>query len=702
MVVCQRCGRRPAVIQSQQIGPDGRPIFVNLCEICFQEVREEAARTSFLDKYGRDLTSMAKEDRLDPVIGRKKEIERVIHILSRRTKNNPVLIGDPGVGKTAIVEGLAQRIVQGLVPETLNGKRVVSLDISLMLAGASHRGEFEQRLKKTIEEVINARGQIILFIDELHTVIGAGAAEGAIDAANMLKPALARGELQAIGATTLDEYRQYVEKDAALERRFQPVLVTEPTLDDTIEILKGLRSKYEKHHQVRIDDEAIVAAGELSDRYIADRFLPDKAIDLVDEASAKVRLAAVKEPENLKQVEDELKMAKAGQIRSASKPEKDRLQKRIDELEKVKSELTELWLRTKMEEIPVVRKAEIAEIVSSMTGIPLSELSEEEKEKLSKLEERLHQRLVDQEEAVSSVAQAIRRSRAGLKDPRRPIGSFLFLGPTGVGKTELTKALAEVLYGSEDLIVRVDMSEFMERHTVSRLIGAPPGYIGFERGGQLTEVVRRKPFSIVLLDEIEKAHPEVFNVLLQIMEDGRLTDGRGRTVNFKNTIIVMTSNVGSETINKETIGFNQTGTKKKEEGIYEKLKERVLSSLKEAFRPEFLNRIDEIVVFHPLSRENIKLVTDRLIAQTSKLLAQRQLTLEVSEKARNWLVKNGYDPNFGARPMRRLIQKEIENAISTLIIDSKIKEGEKLLVEVEKDKIVITKKSKGKKAKVTG
>ena len=500
MVVCQRCGRRPAVIQSQQIGPDGRPIFVNLCEICFQEVREEAARTSFLDKYGRDLTSMAKEDRLDPVIGRKKEIERVIHILSRRTKNNPVLIGDPGVGKTAIVEGLAQRIVQGLVPETLNGKRVVSLDISLMLAGASHRGEFEQRLKKTIEEVINARGQIILFIDELHTVIGAGAAEGAIDAANMLKPALARGELQAIGATTLDEYRQYVEKDAALERRFQPVLVTEPTLDDTIEILKGLRSKYEKHHQVRIDDEAIVAAGELSDRYIADRFLPDKAIDLVDEASAKVRLAAVKEPENLKQVEDELKMAKAGQIRSASKPEKDRLQKRIDELEKVKSELTELWLRTKMEEIPVVRKAEIAEIVSSMTGIPLSELSEEEKEKLSKLEERLHQRLVDQEEAVSSVAQAIRRSRAGLKDPRRPIGSFLFLGPTGVGKTELTKALAEVLYGSEDLIVRVDMSEFMERHTVSRLIGAPPGYIGFERGGQLTEVVRRKPFSIVLLD----------------------------------------------------------------------------------------------------------------------------------------------------------------------------------------------------------
>ena len=702
MVVCQRCGRRPAVIQSQQIGPDGRPIFVNLCEICFQEVREEAARTSFLDKYGRDLTSMAKEDRLDPVIGRKKEIERVIHILSRRTKNNPVLIGDPGVGKTAIVEGLAQRIVQGLVPETLNGKRVVSLDISLMLAGASHRGEFEQRLKKTIEEVINARGQIILFIDELHTVIGAGAAEGAIDAANMLKPALARGELQAIGATTLDEYRQYVEKDAALERRFQPVLVTEPTLDDTIEILKGLRSKYEKHHQVRIDDEAIVAAGELSDRYIADRFLPDKAIDLVDEASAKVRLAAVKEPENLKQVEDELKMAKAGQIRSASKPEKDRLQKRIDELEKVKAELTELWLRTKMEEIPVVRKAEIAEIVSSMTGIPLSELSEEEKEKLSKLEERLHQRLVDQEEAVSSVAQAIRRSRAGLKDPRRPIGSFLFLGPTGVGKTELTKALAEVLYGSEDLIVRVDMSEFMERHTVSRLIGAPPGYIGFERGGQLTEVVRRKPFSIVLLDEIEKAHPEVFNVLLQIMEDGRLTDGRGRTVNFKNTIIVMTSNVGSETINKETIGFNQTGTKKKEEGIYEKLKERVLSSLKEAFRPEFLNRIDEIVVFHPLSRENIKLVTDRLIAQTSKLLAQRQLTLEVSEKARNWLVKNGYDPNFGARPMRRLIQKEIENAISTLIIDSKIKEGEKLLVEVEKDKIVITKKSKGKKAKVTG
>src|SRR3989338_1921663 len=434
MVVCQRCGRRPAVIQSQQIGPDGRPIFVNLCEICFQEVREEAARTSFLDKYGRDLTSMAKEDRLDPVIGRKKEIERVIHILSRRTKNNPVLIGDPGVGKTAIVEGLAQRIVQGLVPETLNGKRVVSLDISLMLAGASHRGEFEQRLKKTIEEVINNRGQIILFIDELHTIVGAGAAEGAIDAANMLKPALARGELQAIGATTLDEYRQYIEKDPALERRFQPIVVKEPSVEDTLEILKGLRPRYEKHHQVRIDDEALLAAVEFSDRYVADRFLPDKAIDLIDEASAKVRLAAVKEPENLRQVEEELKLLKKDLAKSRSE-EREKKEKRINELEKIKSEITELWLRTKLEDCPIVGKNDIASIVSEMTGIPLVDLSEEEQSKLKNLEERIHQRIVNQEEATRVISESIRRARAGLKDPHRPIGSFIFLGPTGVGKT---------------------------------------------------------------------------------------------------------------------------------------------------------------------------------------------------------------------------------------------------------------------------
>lgn len=693
MVVCQRCGRRPAVIQSQQIGPDGRPIFVNLCEICFQEVKEEATRTSYLDKYGRDLTALAREDRLDPVIGRKEEIDRVIHVLSRRTKNNPVLIGDPGVGKTAIVEGLAQRITQAVVPETLVGKRVVSLDLALMLAGASHRGEFEQRLKKTIEEVVNAKGQIILFIDELHTIIGAGAAEGAIDAANMLKPALARGELQAIGATTLDEYRQHVERDAALERRFQPILINEPTINDTMEILKGLRPKYEKHHQVKIDDEALVAAVELSDRYIADRFLPDKAIDLMDEASAKVRLSVVKEPENLKQVEDEIAQLKAAQVRSLPSLEKNLLQKKIDNLEQVKAELTDLWLRTKMEEIPVVKKANIAEILASITGIPLSDLSEEEKDKLLNLEVRLHNRIVNQEEAVKAVSGAIRRSRSGLKDPKRPIGSFLFLGPTGVGKTELTKALAEVLYGREDLMVRVDMSEFMERHTVSRLIGAPPGYIGFEKGGQLTEIVRRKPFSIILLDEIEKAHPEVFNLFLQIMDDGRLTDGHGRTVDFKNTILIMTSNVGSEMIRHESIGFDAAShaskESEKEQINYDKIKSNILERLKVTFRPEFLNRVDEVVVFHPLNQKDIKQIAEKLLSQTLFLLNQKGIELEVTESAKDLLVKEGFDSEFGARPMKRLIQKEIENLISDKMISGEIKSGSKVVVDEEKGKLKI-------------
>lgn len=695
MVVCQRCGRRPAVIQSQQIGPDGRPIFVNLCEVCFQEIRDEASKTSFLDRYGRDLTVLAKEEKLDPVIGRAAEIERVIHILSRRTKNNPVLIGDPGVGKTAIVEGLAQRIVSGKVPETLSGKRVVQIDLPLMLAGSSHRGEFEQRLKKTIDEVINNRGQIILFIDELHTIVGAGAAEGAIDAANMLKPALARGELQAIGATTLDEYRQYVEKDPALERRFQPIVVKEPSVEDTLEILKGLRPRYEKHHQVRIDDEALLAAVEFSDRYVADRFLPDKAIDLIDEASAKVRLAAVKEPENLRQVEEELKLLKKDLTKSRGE-EREKKEKRVNELEKIKSEITELWLRTKLEDCPVVGKNDIASIVSEMTGIPLVDLSEEEQSKLRNLEERIHQRIVNQEEAVKVVSEAIRRARAGLKDPHRPVGSFIFLGPTGVGKTELTKALAEVLYGSEDLMVRVDMSEYMEKHTVSRLIGAPPGYIGFERGGQLTEIVRRKPFSIILLDEIEKAHPEVFNILLQIMEDGRLTDGRGRTVDFKNTIVIMTSNVGSALIHRYSIGF---GSQQKEESLSEnerftRLKDKVMQSLQETFRPEFLNRIDEIVVFHSLTKNQIRLIVDRLIKKTATLLSERGITLNVTDKAKDWFTQHGYDPDFGARPMRRLIQKELDNVISDEIIAGNLKEGDKVLVEVSKNKIGVKKVAK--------
>lgn len=683
MVICQRCGRRPAVIQSQQIGPDGRPIFVNLCDVCFREIQEKATQTSYLDKFGRDLTVAAKEGKLDPVIGRKAEIERIIHILSRRTKNNPVLVGDPGVGKTAIAEGLAQRIVEGKVPETLIGKRVVSLDLALMVAGASHRGQFEQRLKNTIDEVVKAKGQIILFIDEVHTIVGAGAAEGAIDASNMLKPTLARGEIQVIGATTLDDYRQRIERDPALERRFQPVIVPESTVEETFEILKGLRPNYEKHHHVKISDEALKAAAELSDRYIADRFLPDKAIDLMDEASAKVRLAAVKEPENLRRVEEEITaLKKLAPVDEA----------KVAELERIRKEITDLWTKTKMEELPTVGREDIAGVVSVMTGIPLSDLSEEEKIKLMNLENRLHERIVDQAEAVKAVSEAIRRSRVGLKDPKRPVGSFIFLGPTGVGKTELSKALAEILYGSEDLIVRMDMSEYMEKHTVSRLIGAPPGYIGFERGGQLTEIVRRKPFSVILLDEIEKAHPEVFNVLLQIMEDGRLTDGHGRTVDFKNTILIMTSNIGSDIIYSKSLGFEEPG--KKEESDYLELKNNLMGSLKKTFRPEFLNRVDDIVVFHALSREDVRKIADLLLKQTEKLLVAQDIKIVIKDAARGWLVGKGFDPQMGARPMRRLIQREIENRISDQIISGDFVAGDTIEISVKDDKLAFAVKTK--------
>lgn len=690
MVICQRCGRRPAVIQSQQLGPDGRPIFVNLCEVCFKEIQEKATQTSFLDKYGKDLTASAKDGKLDPVIGRKKEIERIIHILSRRTKNNPVLIGDPGVGKTAIVEGLAQRIIDGKVPETLLGKRVVALDLALMVAGASHRGQFEQRLKNAIDEVINAKGQIILFIDEVHTIVGAGAAEGAIDASNMLKPALARGELQVVGATTLDDYRQRIERDAALERRFQPVIVPEASMSEALEILKGLKPNYEKHHHVKISDDALLASVELSDRYIADRFLPDKAIDLMDESSAKVRLLAVKEPENLKQVENEITELRKQSPRDEGK---------IQELENIRKEITDLWTKTKMEEVPTVTRADIAEIVSLMTGIPLSDLSEEEKDKLRHLEERLHQRIVGQDEAVKVVAEAIRRSRVGLKDPKRPVGTFIFLGPTGVGKTELCKALAEVLYGSEDLIIRMDMSEFMEKHTVSRLIGAPPGYIGFERGGQLTEVVRRKPFSIILLDEIEKAHPEVFNILLQIMEDGRLTDGHGRTVDFKNTILIMTSNLGSESIYKKSLGFEEETMKE-----FKELKNVLLSSVKKYFRPEFINRVDEVIVFHPLTKENLMEIGTLLLKKTAELLKGRGIQIVTDSRALNYLISNGFDAEMGARPMRRLIQREIENRISDGIISGEFSDKETIEISAENGTLTfsIKKPSRVTKGKVKG
>lgn len=678
MVICQACGEKPATIQTQKV-IDGRPVFVNLCQDCFEKLQSGAQETSALDKFGRDLTLAAREGKLDPVIGRAKEIERVIHILSRRTKNNPVLIGDPGVGKTAIVEGLAQRIVEGTVPETLAGKRIVALDISMMLAGAGVRGEFEKRLKQAIEEVRKAEGQIILFIDELHIVVGAGAAEGAIDAANMLKPALARGELRAIGATTLDEYHRYIEKDGALERRFQPILVKETTVPETIEIMEGLKNHYEKHHHVKITPGALEACAKLSDRYISDRFLPDKAVDLLDEACAKVRLSAIKEPENLKKVKDELKELNHKKSKTKDKAEVGKLDGEIAELTKVETELSELWRQTKMEEAPEVIARDVASIVASITGIPLEELSKEEQEKLTHLEDRLHQRIVDQATAVHAVSAAIRRARAGLKDPRRPIGVFLFLGPTGVGKTELSRALAEALYGDEDLMVRVDMSEYQERHTVSRLIGAPPGYVGYEEGGQLTEIVRRKPFSIILLDEIEKAHTDVFNLLLQIFDDGRLTDGQGRTVDFKNSIIIMTSNVGSELFYSKKVSFTR-----------EELEEKLWNLLRGTFRPEFLNRLDEVVVFETLQPEQIRQIVDLELQKVAARLLEQNLTLEVSAKAKDYLAEVGFDPEFGARPIRRVIQRELENPIAEMIINRQDEKRRSIKVDLAKGLLKIT------------
>jgi len=683
-MICQRCGERQAIFQMHQI-VDGQPSIVYLCEVCAQELQEGAQQTTYLDRYGRDLTRLAEEGKLDPVIGRENEIERIIHILSRRKKNNPVLIGDPGVGKTAIVEGLAQRIVDGDAPETLQEKRIVALDLASMLAGASHRGEFEERLKKTIEEVVEAEGQIILFIDELHTVVGAGAAQGAIDASNMLKPALARGELQCVGATTLDEYRKYVEKDGALERRFQPLIINEPSVEETIEILDGLKSRYEEHHKVRVSPDAIKAAAELSDRYIADRFLPDKAIDLLDEACAQVRLAQIqttkveiRRPGKVEVVVPRTVTEEIEKLRAT--PRKTVVDmERLEELELALEHKVGKWQLEKVESIPEVIGRDIARIVAQATGLPVEDLAEDERKKLSHLEERLHQRIVGQEEAVKVVSEAIRRSRAGLKDPNRPIGSFIFLGPTGVGKTETAKALAEVLYGDEELMVCLDMSEYGERHTVSRLIGSPPGYVGFEEGGQLTEIVRRKPFSIILLDEIEKAHPDVFNLLLQILEDGRLTDGHGKTVDFKNTVLIMTSNVGTSTISEKKFGF---GDEKEVRKSYEELKGELLEHLRKSFRPEFLNRVDEIVVFHPLTEKHVQKIADLLLEKSRRLLVERGIQLEVVARARNYLAEKGFDPNFGARPLRRLIQREVENPISNRIISGEYREGDTVEVDL--------------------
>jgi len=654
-----------------------------------------------LGKYGRDLTEFARQGRLDPVIGREEEIKRVMQILVRRTKNNPVIVGDAGVGKTAIAEGLAQKIVADDVPDSLKGKKVIALDMGALVAGSKFRGEFEERLKAVMDEVRQAKGEVILFIDEIHTVVGAGAAEGAIDASNMLKPALAHGELQCIGATTLDEYRKFIEKDKALERRLQPVFVSEPSVEATIEMLKGLRPRYEAHHKIKIGDEALEAAARLSHRYISDRHLPDKAIDLIDEAASKRRIdteSAPAEVKSLKQQVDQLTndeeaaSQRQDYERSAQlKVERLRLE---EDYKRAKSE----WLkREKIDE--VVDEEDIAQLISKWTGIPVSQMLEGEAEKLIHMEERLHERLVNQDEAVSAVSEAIRRSRAGLKDPRRPIGSFIFLGPTGVGKTELAKTLARFLFDDENAMVRLDMSEYQERHTVSRLIGAPPGYVGYEEGGQLTEAVRRRPYRVVLLDEIEKAHPEVFNSLLQILDDGRLTDGHGRTVDFKNTVVIMTSNVGGELIRREMgIGF----AAKKEEAktqkqTYETMKEKVLAEMKKTFRPEFINRIDEIVVFHQLTEEQLRNIVELLVKDLKGRLAERKLNLELTEATKSWLVKQGYDPVYGARPLRRAVERYIENPLSARILQGEFGEGDTILVDVGEEGLTFSLK-KGARA----
>jgi len=646
--------------------------------------------TPALNEFGRDLTAQAREGRLDPVIGREKEIERVIQVLSRRTKNNPALIGEPGVGKTAIAEGLAQVIISNRVPEILVNKRVITLDLSAMVAGSKYRGEFEERLKKVMEE-IRADGNIILFIDELHTLIGAGAAEGAIDAANILKPALARGELQCIGATTLDEYRKYIEKDSALERRFQPITVGEPTVEEAILILRGLRDRYEAHHRVKITDEAIEAAARLSDRYISDRFLPDKAIDLMDEAGSRVRLASYTAPPDLKLLEEETERLKKEKEAAVSSQEFENAAQIRDQEHKLRVQLAEqreLWENQRYKESAQVTPNDIAQIVTSWTGIPVEKLAQKESERLLHMEELLHQRLIGQEDAVSSVARAVRRARAGLKDPKRPIGSFIFLGPTGVGKTELGRALAEAMFGDEKALLRIDMSEYMEKHAVSRLVGAPPGYIGHDEGGQLTEAVRRKPYSVVLLDEIEKAHPEVFNILLQVLEDGRLTDTKGRVVDFRNTVIIMTSNVGSSFLRKEAMGF---AAKKDEKMEYKNMRGQVMEELKRTFRPEFLNRIDELVVFHTLKEEDLEKITEILMRQVNLRLVEQGFEIRVGKSALELIAKEGNDPVFGARPLRRAIQRLIEDTLSEKILEGEFKAGDQISVEAVDGKMEFSK-----------
>jgi ATP-dependent Clp protease ATP-binding subunit ClpC len=635
-----------------------------------------------LDQFGRNLTQSAREGKLDPVIGREKEIERVMQVLSRRTKNNPCLVGEPGVGKTAVVEGLAQAIVRGDVPQTLKDKQIYTLDLGSLVAGSRYRGDFEERLKKVLKE-IRTRGDIILFIDELHTLVGAGAAEGAIDAASILKPMLARGELQTIGATTLDEYRKHIEKDAALERRFQPIQVGEPTVAHTIEILKGLRDRYEAHHRITISDEALVAAATLADRYINDRFLPDKAIDLIDEAGARMRIRRMTAPPDLRDFDDKLanvRRDKESAIDSQDFEKAAALRDSEKQLLTKKAEREKAWKDGDLDVVSEVDDEQIAEVLANWTGIPVFKLTEEETSRLLRMEDELHKRIIGQDQAVKAVSQAIRRTRAGLKDPKRPSGSFIFAGPSGVGKTELTKALAEFLFGDEDALIQVDMGEFHDRYTASRLFGAPPGYVGYEEGGQLTEKVRRKPFSVVLFDEIEKAHPDIYNTLLQVLEDGRLTDGQGRTVDFKNTVIVFTSNLGTQDISKAVgMGFSQGG----DESNYERMKTKVNEELKRHFRPEFLNRIDDVVVFHQLTTEQIMTMVDLMLKRVEKALKNKDMGLEVTDAAKKLLGERGFDPVLGARPLRRTIQREIEDKLSEKILFDEIKPGQIVAVDVE-------------------
>ena len=655
--------------------------------------REKHSKTPTIDQMGIDLTSHARQNKLDPIVGREKEIERVIQILSRRQKNNPALIGEPGVGKTAIVEGLAQRIIAGEVPETLQGKRLLTLDVGSLVAGTKYRGEFEERLKKIIEEIRSSQ-DCIIFIDEVHTLVGAGAAEGAVDAANILKPALSRGELQCIGATTLDEYRKYIEKDAALQRRFQEVIVRESTVEETIQILKGIREKYEQHHRLTITDDALKAAAEMGSRYITDRFLPDKAIDLIDESASRVRMQRSLAPLNLKEamrgleaVLREKDEAIQNQDYAQAAELRDREVKLRDRIAKLESG----WHRDQGNEKPTVGEEDIAQIVSMWTGIPVMRIAQEESARLLEMESALHKRVIGQDESIETIARAVRRARAGLKDPKRPIGSFIFMGPTGVGKTELARALAEFMFGSEDALIKIDMSEFMERHAAARLVGAPPGYVGYEEGGQLTEAVRRKSYSVILLDEIEKAHPDVFNMLLQILEDGKLTDAKGRTVDFRNTIIIMTSNVGASLLNKEAaIGFAQSRDKlKAQQAEYDSMKDKVLGELKNTFKPEFLNRIDATIVFHSLRQEHVRQIVDLMLARVRTQLTEQQVELLVPEDAKDFLVTKGYDAQYGARPLRRTIQNLIEDPLAEGLLQGKFRPGDIVEATHRDDTVVL-------------